>query len=100
MVPQTPPQALNTLWYHCDFVTSVAIVAKVAKLQMKQKQRPTQNQRIALDNIKRLKALSGKLQWECGGDDKSIDDAIDCLFDCKEQLEKMLKETREKTNAS
>jgi hypothetical protein len=54
---------------------------------MKQRERPTKNQRMAIDNIKRLKALAGKLQWEANGDDKSIDDAIDYLFDCEEKLE-------------
>jgi hypothetical protein len=78
----------------CNIVTIATNVEKVSKLQMKQKHRPTQNQRIAIDNIKRLNALAGKLQWESGGDDKSLDDAIDYLFDRKEKLEAIEKKDK------
>lgn len=63
-------------------------------LQMKQKHKnPTTPKRIADYNIKRLTSLAGKLQME-SGDEKSLDDAIDCLFDCLEKLELMEKKEK------
>jgi hypothetical protein len=67
-------------------------------LQMKQKhKKPTTLKRIADYNIKRLTSLAGKLQME-SGDDKTLDDAIDCLFDCMKKLELM--EKKENKNES
>ena len=43
--------------------------------------------RLSVNNIKRITSLAGKLQME-SGDQKSLDDAIDCLFDCWEKREK------------
>lgn len=82
----------------CNFVTIVTSIVKVTKeltLQMKQKHKnPTTPKRIAEYNVKRLTSLAGKLQME-SGDEKSLDDAIDCLFDCKEQLELIKKKEKE-----
>lgn len=53
--------------------------------------------RIADYNIKRLISLAGKLQMETSKE-KSLNHAIDYLFDCKAELEQIKK--REETNAS
>lgn len=57
----------------------------------------TQGIRITKNNAKRLTSLAGELQMK-SGKKKTLDDAIDCLFDCREQLELVKK--KEKPNES
>jgi hypothetical protein len=47
---------------------------------------PTEPVRIASYNASRLWSLAGRLQDKAGRR-ITLDDAIDCLFDCKERLE-------------
>ncbi|HMK93886.1 MAG TPA: hypothetical protein VK536_00650 [Candidatus Limnocylindrales bacterium] len=64
---------------------------------MQPKRRKNPARRITEDNLGRLIALAGELQMNSRVE-KSLNDAIDYLFGCKERLE--LIEKKEKTNES
>ncbi len=57
----------------------------------------TKTIKVSDENSKRLWSLAGELQEEQGSN-QSPDDAINCLFDCKEKLERILDEKRKKNN--
>ncbi len=55
---------------------------------------PTEPVRIKSRNASRLWSLAGQLQ-DKAGQKRTPDDALDCLFDCKEQLDSLKKKEKE-----
>lgn len=78
-------------WYHIHLREEVALVDKVAEEEPIDK-----TIKVTETNQKRLNKIVGELMTR-DGEQHSHNDAINCLFDCKEKLEKI---TKEKTNES
>lgn len=74
-------------------------VSKELKRKGSRVPKVTKTIKVSDENSKRLWSLAGELQKEQGSK-QSPDNAINCLFDCKEKLEKMIKEKKEKTSES
>ncbi len=87
---------LNSLWYHLPQREKVALGSTVYRVDTVYKKEPIDKTiKVTETNRKRLNITIGELMHD--GENHVVNDAINYLFDCKEKLEKMLKEPRENT---
>lgn len=84
------------LWYHRENVEKVAKVDNVEKVDKVPNEPADKTIKVTNRNRKRINTLVGELASD--GESHSQNDAIDYLFDCKEKLEKILKEKKEKND--